>query len=341
MRIKDGIALDFDDILLLPQRSTLTSRSQVNLHKEYTFLHSRQTFKGIPIMASNMTTVGTYNASQVMSKFAMFTCLHKFVDIDLFEREFVDDNFAFTIGLNTIDYIRFKQAKILRPSIRYLCVDVANGYTERFVNFITQIREENPDITIIAGNVVTPEMTQELLLKGADIVKVGIGSSPICKTRIQTGVGFPQLQSVIECADAAHGLGGHIISDGGCKNPGDVVKAFAAGADFVMLGTMLAGHNENSEVDEDGNVVIYGMSSRTANVKYFGGLDTYRTSEGRTVKIPLKGDLSDTLQDVLGGLRSACTYVGAKRLKDLPKCATAVRVNATHSKILESNTIGD
>jgi GMP reductase len=208
-------------------------------------------------------------------------------------------------------------------------------------------------------------MTEELILAGADIVKVGIGPGSVCTTRIQTGVGYPQLSAVIECADAAHGLGGHIIADGGCTCPGDVAKAFAAGADFVMLGGMLAGHDEGggdiitktyltNEIDTEGLygdigsqikvdkqfVQFYGMSSKSANDKHFGGLKDYRSSEGRTVLVPYRGAVANTVQEILGGVRSTCTYVGAKKIKQLPKCATFIRCTQTHNSVYEGSTIG-
>ena len=232
---------------------------------------------------------------------------------------------------------------------KYICIDVANGYSESFVAFVRKVRSTFPTHVIIAGNVVTSEMTEELILSGADIVKVGIGPGSVCTTRIKTGVGYPQLSAVIECADAAHGLGGHIIADGGCTCPGDVAKAFAGGADFVMLGGMFAGHDEGGGevitrafqtneilVTSEGEhfarelkqfVKFYGMSSEAANNKHFGGLKNYRASEGREVLVPYKGALEPTVVDILGGLRSACTYVGASKLKYLPKCATFIRTN--------------
>jgi len=246
-------------------------------------------------------------------------------------------------------------------------MDIANGYSDHFAAHVRKVRKEFPDLVIIAGNVVTREMTEELILAGADIIKVGIGPGSVCTTRIQTGVGYPQLSAVIECADAAHGLGGHIIADGGCTCPGDVAKAFAAGADFVMLGGMLAGHDEgggevitkyyetnelNYEMSQGTSggfekvietkkfVQFYGMSSKSANEKHFGGLKDYRSSEGRTVLVPYRGSVANTVQEILGGVRSTCTYVGAKKIKQLPKCATFIRCTQTHNSVYESSTIG-
>jgi len=227
------------------------------------------------------------------------------------------------------------------PDISFAGLDVANGYTINFVKVIEDLRKLIPESTIIAGNVVTADMTQELILAGADIVKVGIGPGSVCTTRTKTGIGYPQLSAVMECADAAHGVGGHIIADGGCTSSGDIVKAFASGADFVMIGGLLAGHDEcNGElVFEDDNadpigMKFYGMASKTAMNKH-GFNREYRGEEGKTVTVPYKGPVKNTVLDILSGIRSACTYVGAKRLKDLSKCATFIRVNNTHNRIYE------
>ena len=226
--------------------------------------------------------------------------------------------------------------------ISFIGLDVANGYTINFVEAVKKLREYLPEATIIAGNVVTADMTAELLLAGADIVKIGVGPGSVCTTRIKTGVGYPQLSAVMECADAAHGIGGHIIADGGCNSSGDIVKAFAAGADFVMIGGLLAGHDEcdGEYVFEDDNsepvgMKFYGMSSKTAMDKHKHPNREYRGEEGKTVTVKYKGPVRDTVTDILSGIRSACTYVGAKRLKDLTKCATFVRVNSTHNRIYE------
>merc|ERR1719152_1084629 len=216
------------------------------------------------------------------------------------------------------------------PQVEFICIDVANGYAEAFVKCIRDVRTRYPEKTIIAGNVVTKEMTEELIFSGADIVKVGIGPGSVCTTRKQTGVGYPQLSAVLECSDAAHGLGGRIVSDGGCTCPGDVAKAFGGGSDFVMLGGMLAGHEEcaGETVQEGGEYfkIFYGMSSDTAMKKHAGGVAEYRSSEGKTVKVPYRGPVINTINDVLGGVRSSCTYVGATELRELPKRCSFVRV---------------
>jgi len=295
----------------------------------------------------------------------IFTCLVKTYDanelIDFFNARFdIDDisrteNVAMSIGTSDDDWCKLESVKALTKSnLRYVCMDIANGYSDHFAEHVRKVRKTFPDLVIIAGNVVTREMTEELILAGADIVKVGIGPGSVCTTRIQTGVGYPQLSAVIECADAAHGLGGHIIADGGCTTPGDVAKAFAAGADYVMLGGMLAGHDEGGgevitkeyHTQEVGVtetkqfVQFYGMSSESANNKHFGGLKNYRSSEGRTVLVPYRGSVADTVQEVLGGIRSTCTYVGAKYIKQLPKCATFIRCTQTHNGVYEKSTVG-
>ena len=330
MRIETEIKLDFTDVLIRPKRSTLTSRKDVDLNRTYKFKHSGTEWTGIPIVASNMDGVGTIQLAEALGEHGLFTCLVKSYDED----DIVDalskvDGRRFAVSTGTSDKDFQKLVRIINsaPEIEFICIDVANGYSEYFGDFVGKVRMQFPMHTIIAGNVVTADMTQELILRGADIVKVGIGPGSVCTTRIQTGVGYPQLSAIIECADAAHGLGGHIIADGGCTCPGDVSKAFGAGADFVMLGGMLAGHDQGGGIIEDGKVKFYGMSSDTAMEKHHGGVAPYRSSEGRTVEIPYKGNVDDTVRDILGGIRSTCTYVGAPTLKQLSKCTTFIRVN--------------
>lgn len=339
MRIENDIKLDFSDVLIRPKRSELSSRSEVNL--ERTFLN----WTGIPIIAANMDTTGTIEVANVLKEFKMLTFLHKHYEVDeLYEVFFEPQEYiGYTMGITDLDVRKWSQLKSKLPkgNIRWVCIDVANGYTERFISFVKVFKEENPDIKLVAGNVVTGDITEQLILAGVDVVKVGIGPGSVCTTRIQTGIGYPQLSSIIECADAAHGLGGRIIADGGCTCPGDVAKAFGAGADFVMLGGMFAGHEESGgeTITEKGKMykVFYGMSSDTAMDKYSGGVAEYRSSEGRTVKIPFRGPIINTVQSILGGIRSSCTYVGARELRELPKCTTFVRVNNTHNRVFEKN----
>lgn len=334
MRIEDEIKLDFKDVLIRPKRSTLASRKEVDLSRTYKFKHSGTEWTGVPIMAANMDGVGTIEMAKTLWDHRMFTCMVKtYNEDDLFELtgQIGGNYFAVSTGTGDQDFQKLTRVINAYPEIHFICIDVANGYQERFGDYVEKVRKSFPHCTIIAGNVVTADMTQELILRGADIVKVGIGPGSVCTTRIQTGVGYPQLSAIIECADAAHGLGAHIIADGGCVCPGDVAKAFGAGADFVMLGGMLAGHDQGGgriTVKDSKKVVeFYGMSSDTAMEKNHGGVANYRSSEGRTVKIPYKGDVNNTVLDLLGGIRSTCTYVGAPSLKQLSKCTTFIRVN--------------
>ena len=334
MRIEDEIKLDFKDVLIRPKRSTLSSRREVDLKRTYKFKHSEYEWTGVPIMASNMDGVGTLEIAEELSKHDMFTCLVKSLSVHS-HMTLVEDvdakHFAVSTGTSERDLNRLCAILEEFYTIKFICIDVANGYSEHFGDFVSEVRRLFPKHTIIAGNVVTADMTQELILRGADIVKVGIGPGSVCTTRVQTGVGYPQLSAIIECADAAHGLGGHIIADGGCTCPGDVAKAFGAGADFVMLGGMLSGTDQGGgrvvEIDGKRMVEFYGMSSDTAMNKHHGGVADYRSSEGRTVMVPYKGDINDVVKDILGGLRSTCTYVGAPTLKQLSKCTTFIRVN--------------
>lgn len=362
MRIEDDVKLDFRDVLIRPKRSTLASRREVDLNRNYKFKHSGLEWQGVPIMAANMDGVGTFSMAASLHEHHMFTCLVKSYDLESFvdnQESIFEYNCAISTGTSDRDWTKLQQILNVFPNINFICIDVANGYSEYFGDFVAKVRERYPKQTIIAGNVVTADMTQELILRGADIVKVGIGPGSVCTTRVQTGVGYPQLSAIIECADAAHGLGAHIIADGGCACPGDVAKAFGAGADFVMLGGMLAGHDEGggtaitklleleelqarkrelpdgqtewtwtgNKVEEKKFMQFYGMSSDTAMNKHHGGVAEYRSSEGRTVTVPYRGAVRNTVLDILGGIRSTCTYVGAPTLKQLSKCTTFIRVN--------------
>ncbi|MEI7612893.1 MAG: GMP reductase [Betaproteobacteria bacterium] len=336
MRIEQDLKLDFKDVLIRPKRSTLTSRSEVDISRDFVFLHSQRKYHGIPIIAANMDTTGTLEMARALAKHKLSVALHKhYNDAELLaffaEQPELPPTF-YSMGITTPDFDKFDRImKQANGTIQNVCVDVANGYTKAFVSFIQKLRGAYPDITIMAGNVVTGEMTEELILDGVDIVKVGIGPGSVCTTRKMSGVGYPQLSAIIECADAAHGLRGLICADGGCTSPGDLAKAFGAGADFIMLGGMLAGHDECSseivEVDGVRKMQFYGMSSREAMEKYAGGVAAYRASEGKEVFLDYRGPVEGTLQDILGGVRSACTYVGARKLKELSKCTTFIRVS--------------
>jgi GMP reductase len=348
VRIEEDVKLDFKDVLIRPKRSTLGSRREVDLTRHYKFKHSGHEWSGVPVMAANMDGVGTLAMAHALYQHRMFTCLVKNITTEYFDTTIQDigaEHFAVSTGTSQRDFQRLSGIINEHEEIKFICIDVANGYSETFGDYVEEVREAWPDKTIIAGNVVTADMTQELILRGADIVKVGIGPGSMCTTRLVTGVGYPQLSAIIECSDAAHGLGAHIVADGGCTCPGDVAKAFGAGADFVMLGSMLAGTDQGGgEIieNEQGQKLIkfYGMSSQTANEKHFGGLKDYRSSEGRTVLIPYKGDINSVIQDILGGIRSTCSYVGASTLKQLSKCTTFIRCTQTHNTIYEKNTIG-
>ena len=343
MRIENEIKLGFKDVMIRPKRSTLKSRSQVSLERNFTFVNSKKKWTGVPIIAANMDTVGTFEMAEALTKDQIMTAVHKHYSPQEWtaflnnQPDSIYEYIALSTGTGKADEEKIKQIIDQHPKIQFLCIDVANGYSEHFVEFVKNARKNFPSQTIIAGNVVTGEMVEELILAGADIIKVGIGPGSVCTTRIKTGVGYPQLSAIIECADAAHGLGGHIISDGGCKIPGDVAKAFGGGADFVMLGGMFAGHDESGGeiIEENGKKFrrFYGMSSQTAMDKHSGGVAEYRASEGKTVKVPYKGPVADTVKDILGGVRSTCTYVGASELRELSKRTTFIRVQEQHNEV--------
>lgn len=345
MRIENDIKLGFKDVMFRPKRSTLSSRAQVSLERTFRFMHSPKPWIGVPIMAANMDTVGTFEMALKLSEKKIFTALHKHYSFDEWNNfmktapENIENYIAISTGTGERDLEKITKVIDAHPRLQFICIDVANGYSEHFVEFVKKTRQQFTDKTILAGNVVTGEMVEELLLAGADIIKVGIGPGSVCTTRVKTGVGYPQLSAIIECADAAHGLGGQIVSDGGCTTPGDVSKAFGAGADFVMLGGMLAGHDESGgELIERNNEKFkqfYGMSSATAMEKHAGGVAEYRASEGKTVEVKYRGPVENTIQDIMGGIRSTCTYVGAQQLKELSKRTTFIRVAEQENRVFK------
>ena len=343
MQIEQTPLLDYNDVLIRPKRSEARSRKDVSLSRTFTFKHTGVSWSGVPIVASNMSTIGTLEMAKALSPLDCCVCLHKFYPYEeLIEQlqTLPPDLSIVSLGTSDEDFLKFHQLHenliILRGlGIRFACIDVANGYTTHFCDRVKIFREKYPEVALMAGNVCTPEMVQELILSGVDVCKVGIGNGSHCLTRKITGVGYPQLSAVIECADAAHGLGGLICADGGCNTPADICKAFGAGADFVMIGGMFAGHEEAGgeivQTPDGPKKECFGMSSQRAMESFHGGKDWYRASEGKQVLHDQKGSVVDTVLTILGGLRSACTYVGANSLKDLSKCTTFVRVNRTHN----------
>ena len=346
MRIETDIKLDYKDVLLKPKRSTLSSRRSVTIERDFTFRHwndTKESWSGVPIMASNMDGVGTFSMANVLQKHNMLTIIKKHYTIEDWENAVGHgmslSNIAVSTGTNAIfdpdaeDYKKAQEILSRWPDIKFICIDVANGYQQNFSDFVREVRERFPKKIIIAGNVITGEMTEQLCIAGADIVKCGIGPGSVCTTRIMTGVGMPQLSGIMECADAAHGLGGYVIADGGCTVPGDITKAFGTGADFVMLGGMLAFHDEGEIELVDGKYEFYGMSSDRAKEVHGARKDGYTSTEGKQVTTESRGPVRDTIKNILGGLRSACTMIGARRIKDIPKCATFVMVNNQQNQI--------
>jgi len=333
VRIEQDIKLDYKDVLFKPKRSKLESRRDVDLTRTFKF-HYGNEWTGVPIMASNMDGVGTFEMAKVLQEHKMITVMRKHYTVDDWTKNAKGVKMKYLsvcTGTGVIwdpdapDFATMKAVLAMYPDIKFITVDVANAYHENYADFISRVRDAYPDKTIIAGNVISAEMTEELIIKGADIVKCGIGPGSVCTTRLMTGVGVPQLSGIIECADAANGIGGHIIADGGCVYPGDVSKAFGAGAHFTMLGGMLAGHDESEGEVVNGKIQFYGMSSDAAMATHGTRKDGYRGAEGKVVELPHKGPVEATVVEILGGLRSTCTYIGAKRIKDMPKCTTFVR----------------
>lgn len=342
MKLEEDYKLDFCDVLLKPKRSELHSRNDVDLTRQISFKYGKYTYNGIPIIASNMDTIGTFEMYKSLSKYKIMTCFHKYYTLEdyLQHKDILDPNYyMISIGISDTD---FENLKILVEQLdpHFVCIDVPNGYSVKFLDFCKKVRQEFPDIVLMGGNIVTNEMTEDLIRNiGLDVVKIGIGSGAQCLTRRKTGVGIPQLSAIIECSDSAHGLNAHIISDGGITSAGDIVKAYGAGADFVMIGSLFAGHSECAgQIIHENNKqykISYGMSSDTAMNKYTGQVYKYRTSEGRTVKVEFKGDIENTVLDILGGIRSACTYIGANCIKHIPRCTTFIKVNRQLNTLFE------
>lgn len=356
MRIEEDLKLDYSDVLLRPKRSTLTSRKEVRIERTFKFYHSPKTWVGVPIMTANMATCGTFEMAKVLSQHKIITTFHKYYEIEDYQRFFAGfdnpDFVVYTLGTREEDFVKLKamlKADLLKH-FSFICIDIPNGYLEHFLEKIKEIRQLCPEHIIIAGNVVTNEITEEIILSGADIVKVGIGPGSACTTRRMTGVGYPQLSAVIECADAAHGIDnsqGHglVIADGGQQYPSCVAKAFCAGADFNMFGSMFSGFTESAGeiVERDGKKYkeYYGSSSNKALKEFYGKKDSHRASEGREILMPYKGDIDPFIQDLFGSLRSTGTYIGARRLKEFSKRATFVRVNQQLTTYLEKFDTGN
>ena len=349
MRINTQPKLNFDDVLLEPKRSTLSSRKDVDMTRKFTFRNSGKVVNFLPIFASNMDGVGTFSMAKVLQEYKMMTVITKSTTPEKWKQAVGSgvrlQSVSVCTGTNKMwdqdaqDYYYMQEILKAFPDFKFITVDVANAYHENFVDFIKRVRDEFPDKVIIAGNVVTPEMTEELIINGADVVKIGIGPGSVCTTRTMTGVGVPQFSAILDCADAANGVDGHIMADGGCVHPGDIAKAFGGGAHMVMIGGMLAGHDESEQEVVNGKVEFYGMSSDRAREVHGKRKDGYRGNEGRLISLPHRGPVQETVEDLLGGVRSACTYIGARRLKDMPKCASFVTVHNNINKVYEQYTV--
>jgi GMP reductase len=338
-KVINEIKLGFKDVLIQPKRSKLKSRSQVDLIRELKCPHGDFKWQGVPIIAANMDTTGTFEMARSFIKHKMIVAIHKhytledwyefFESLNEEDKKNMKNHVMVSSGTSMKDFEHLKNV-IKKFDINFICIDIANGYSEHLSHFVKKARKEFPDKFIMAGNVVTIDMANQLIFDGASCVKIGIGPGSVCTTRKQTGVGYPQLSAILECSDV-HGQNGLICGDGGITCPGDAAKAFGAGADFVMVGGLFAGHDESGgaciEINDKKYVEFYGMSSESAMDKHSGGVADYRSSEGKRVLLPYRGSIHNTVKDMLGGIRSTCTYVGADQLKKLSKCTTFIRVN--------------
>ncbi len=355
MRIEAEIKLDYKDVLLRPKRSTLTSRKDVDLTRTFKFYHSPKVWTGVPIMTANMASCGTFDMARTLAPHQIITTFHKYYDVSDYVEFFKDfsqpDYVMYTLGTREEDFEKLHQMikSDLMKNFSFVCLDIPNGYLEHFLKKIAEVRALLPEHILVAGNVVTNEISEEIILSGADIVKVGIGPGSACTTRRMTGVGYPQLSAVIECADAVHGIAndqgyGLVIADGGQQYPSCVAKAFCAGADFNMYGSMFSGYDQSGgelvEVDGKKYKEYFGSSSNKALQKFYGKKEKHRSSEGREVLMPYKGDIGNYIQDLFGALRSTGTYIGARSLKEFCKRATFVRVNSQLTNYLEAFDTG-
>ena len=348
MRIDNTPKLNFDDVLLKPKRSTLTSRKDVDMTRKFEFRNSKKVMNFTPIFASNMDGVGTFSMAKVLQDYKMMTVITKTTTPEQWKQAVGSglrlQSVSVCTGTNKVfddnarDYKNMQEVLKMFPDIKMITIDVANAYHQNMVGFVEKVRKEYPEKVIVAGNVVTPEMVEELIINGADVVKIGIGPGSVCTTRTMTGVGVPQFSAIVECADAANGVDGHIMADGGCVYPGDIAKALGGGAHMVMIGGMLAGHDESEQEIVDGKIEFYGMSSDRAREVHGKRKDGYRGNEGRLISLPYRGPVTETVEDILGGVRSSATYIGARRLKDMPKCATFVKTNNVQNRVYEQYT---
>ena len=348
MRINTDPKLNFEDVLLQPKRSTLSSRKDVDMTRNFTFRNSGKQMNFLPIFASNMDGVGTFSMAKALQDHKMMTVITKTTTIDQWRTAVGNgvrlQSVSVCTGTNVMwdkdatDWKTMQEVLKSFPDIKMITVDVANAYHQNMVDFIAKVRDQYPTKIIVAGNVVTPEMTEELIINGADVVKIGIGPGSVCTTRTMTGVGVPQFSAIVDCSDAANGVGGHIMADGGCVHPGDIAKAFGGGAHMVMIGGML-GHDESETQVVDGKREFYGMSSDRAREVHGQRKDGYKGNEGRLISLPDRGPVAKTLEDIIGGVRSACTYIGARRIKDMAKCASFVTTHNVINRVYEQYTI--
>jgi GMP reductase len=334
--------LDFDDVLIVPQFSDITSRRQVTLE---TTISGRwgASITGVPVIAANMDGVGTFSMHDALKKHGVFTAITKHhYPVQWAAREDVSHAFI-TIGMNDEEldnakYISHTWMDRQPGFVPKIVIDVANGYMNLFYDFITKVRFALPNAFIMAGTVVTPEAVERIILAGADLARVGIGTGAVCTTRRVAGVGYPQFSALMECVPAAEAVGGGVQSDGGCVYPGDFSKALAAGAQMVMAGSIFAGHDESEQEIHDGKVTFYGMSSHAAQQKH-NQVKKYRASEGRVVQIPYKGLVEHTVSDILGGIRSTCAYIGALNITEMKEKAHFIQVNTVLNRSLEQYTV--
>ena len=327
----------FEDLALVPKFNKIKSRLDVDIE---TYLTKKTKIK-IPIVAANMDTVIGDELSDILIKLGTYPIFHRFCEISEIERYAAKytNNCYLSCG---IDYINILDIA-LKYNCRGVCIDIANGHSEDMINVITNIRNINNDIEIIAGNVCTPEGCEDLILAGADAVKIGIGPGSACITRMMTGFGIPQMSTILECAVISKKYGIPLIADGGIEIPKHLTMALAGGASSVMIGKLFAATIESISEKQYIDNVLYvkyrGQASKEFQIEKRGGLKKGTVEEGVSMNIKCIGSAEQLISKFCGGLKSGCTYGGAKNINELYNNAEFREVSINYTK--ESNFRSD
>ena len=333
-----GRGLTFDDVLIIPSKSEVRSRRDPKLTSQLTKTKSIET----PILSANMDTITEYDMAFAMHQMGAIGILHRFVTIQE-QAQFVAqlktqgvNHIAASIGVND-DYQERAKA-LIQAGANIITIDIAHGHSVLMMDVMKWMKDKFPTVDLIAGNVATPDAVVDLIEAGADAIKVGIGPGSMCTTRIITGAGVPQLTAIAMCAQAAAPYQVPVIADGGIKTSGDIVKAFAAGASTVMLGSMLSGTIETPGEIKHGRKQYRGMASRAAQESWRGGVPTGMAPEGESTYVSVKGHVKDVISELTGGIRSGMSYVNANQLSEIKDKARFIEMSS--AGVFESRAHG-